>query len=319
MRIIEIKAIIKKITNQSNQIEVFNEPLYNGSAYKIENLKDYIDFLNIISDFNFSGIKKEELSEVLFFKNIPKDKTLGTNDFNTLVSFTNRMNGTMPVFSSIIETLAKDQNQYLINIKLPEKISSLSEVSQFNTKLIEIFKKFDYGTEEINFILTGVDAGSKWYEILLNNNLFDQIAFALDTASRYLGWWEVFKISKEFALNNITFNKNKKEDTKITYEDSLKDEWLNEYVSNNLKKIKNKNGRTDHEIIGKIILGAKDLIELVEEGAELKLSYNPPEYIKEDKNFFEIDYTRLSLPKESNKEIKEQEKLDSPKSKEEKK
>jgi len=68
---------------------------------------------------------------------------MAVEQFNQLKSYVSELNRKLPLFYSILETMTKDQEEQIINIKIPEtKISSLKELSEFNNRISKVFEKF---------------------------------------------------------------------------------------------------------------------------------------------------------------------------------
>lgn len=313
MRIIEAKNILDRVVNENKQVVIENQPGFNNAVFSISKMDDYIDFLYFIASLSFSDLKKEEIDQLVFVQE--KRNMLGQDEFNSLNALIGRANINLPTVYSVLDSFAEKQDPKLINIKIPENIKTLDELSAFNKKIEDIFKVFDFGNDKNNFTFSGVDKGTAWLEITINNlNLHVDFTLSLHLALYFLQNWNSYKITNNYKLNVNIFIKNNSDKTENDYEDTYKTEFFEtELNRDELKEKFELNGRTETEKIGKIIKGAQSIIKIMRDGSELRISYNPPEYVQEGKNFFEIDYKKL--PKVETKKIKENknEQLESPK------
>lgn len=304
MRLIEAKQILDRVVNENKQVVIENQPGFNNAVFSIPKMEDYIDFLYFVASLSFSDLKKEEIDQLEFVR-VQRDM-LSQEEFNSLNSFINIANINLQTVYSVIDSFVEEQDSKLINIKIPENIKTLEELSSFNKKIEDLFKRFDYGADKNNFTFSGVDKGTAWLEIVINNpSLHVDFTLSLHLALYFLQNWNSYKITNNYNLNLNIFTKNNIDKTEKDYEDTYKTEFFEtELKKDELKDKFELNGRTENEKISKIIKGAQAIIRLMEEGSELKISYNPPEYVQEGKNYFEIDYKKLPKAEIKKVEVK---------------
>lgn len=313
MRIIEAKNILDRVVNENKQVVIENQPGFNNAVFSISKMDDYIDFLYFIASLSFSDLKKEEIDQLGFVQE--KRNMLGQEEFNSLNSLIGKANINLPMVYSVLDSFAEKQDSKLVNIKIPEKVKTLIELFAFNKKIEDLFKKFDYGNDKNNIIFSGVDKGTAWLEIIINNpSLHIDFTLSLSLALHFVQHWNNHKGSDVYNLTFNIFSKNSESKTEKDYEEVYKTVFFETELTK--KEVKEKiqlNGREQTEKINSIILGARSIIELMEEGSELRISYNPPEYIQDGKNFFEINYSKL--PKIESKKVEEKKKdvLEQPK------
>lgn len=313
MRAVEAKYILDKIINEDKQVVVESQPGFNNSLFSISKIDDYVEFLYLISDLSFSDVKREEIEQLDFIKN--RRDNLNQEELNLLNSLINRSNSNLRVVYSTVDFFAEEQDSKLINIKIPENIKTLEDLSYFNKKIENIFKIFDYGNDKNNYTFSGVDKGTAWIEIIINNiNLHIDFTLSLHLALYFVENWNGYKNTPSFNINlNIFLSEDNGKNEK-DYLEKYRDVFFEaELKKREFQDDNNLNGRFENEKITSIMKGAKSIIAIMEEGSELRISYNPPNYIKDSKNFFEIDYKKLPKIEPKIVEKKKKEELDSPK------
>lgn len=315
MRIIEAKNILDRVINEDRQVIIENQPGFNSAVFLIPKMEEYIEFLYFISGLSFSDLTREEIEQVDFIKS--RRNMLSEDEFNILNSLINRSNGSLKIVYSVIDYFTEKQDPKLINIKIPESIKTLEELSSFNKKIEDLFKIFDYGNDKNNFTFSGMDKGTSWLEIIVNNiSLHIDFTLSLNLALHFVHHWNSYKTTNNYKLNLNIFCNNNEDKNNEDYQEIYKKEFFEtELKKEELKEQFELNGRTENEKITRIIKGAQSIIKILGEGSELRISYNPPEYIDRNNNFFEIDYKKL--PKAELKKVEEKKKiaLDQPKNK----
>lgn len=313
MRLIEAKNILDRVVNESKQVVVENQPGFNNAVFSIPKMDDYIEFLYFIASLLFSDLKKEEIDQQLFIQE--KRNMLSQEEFNSFNALIGKANNNLQIVYSVIDSFAEKQDPQLVNIKIPEKVKTLEELSKFNKKVEDLFKKFDYGNDKNNIIFSGVDKGTAWLEIVINNpSLHIDFTLSLSLALHFIQHWTAHKNSSVYNLTFNIFQDCESDKGEKDYEEVYKTKFFETEL--NKKEVKEKiqlNGREQPEKVTSIIMGARSIIEFMDEGSELRISYNPPEYIQENKNFFEINYSKLPKPEQKEVEVKKKKEIDQPK------
>ena len=304
MRIGEIKKKIEVVSNDQKHLVIESEPLYGGQAQRVKNYNQIITAINILSeqkwnDANIDEIKaiQDEFGLEMAVVDLPQEK------FNQLVAYINIINQKLPVFLLMLETFTDEQEQQIINVKLPENISSLGDLTVLNNRLEKLFKEFGV---DGSFEFKSFDKGTIWYEILITGvSTFPIFIGCLKVAQEY------FKMKKEYFGSEkakLDYKASLEKTNKVTekelesYTNKRLELEIEKGVNKILGAIKNANGFTDSEISSKIIIATKDLIKELGKGVEFHLSLNPPKYANEDSGLLEINYKQiessLSLKKE---------------------
>jgi len=293
MRIGEIKNIIGKVLNTQNVIQINNDPLYAGQAYRVDNFVEIMEAVDVLisQSWNVADHSQIDLlkSEHADLKN---PTVLNVTQFNQLNSYISNINSQVPLFYSVLTSLTEDQDEKTINVLLPRKINSLSELSALNERLNDILKLFNVDGQ---FELKGFDVGSQWYIMLATGPMtYAFIIACLKIAQEY------FKARTEYF---------KSEEARISYETTLKDpekddkgyekyqiKWLQLFIEKEVSKIIDtigQNGHTKPELQVKLVKATTKLVEELDEGTEFHLSLNPPDYAREESGRLEIDYRKI--------------------------
>ena len=315
MRLGEIKNILDEVLDESNKIHIENEVAYGGQAQKITNFGQIISALDILSAQSWNDTSYAEIENIKKqYKKTPSIATLETAQFNQLNSYINAINQKLPLFYSILESLVEEQDEKVINIKLPEGIESLEELDTTNKRLEDILKLFNVDGQ---FQFQGFDKGSLWYVLMAAGPLsYGFLIGCLNVAQEYLkAKTEYFKseeakISFQAALQG-------KED-KFTFE-KYQEGWLSIFIKDKVKKVIEEigqtNGASNEELHTKLVKATTNLVAELGEGTEFHLSLNPPEYASEEKGaILKIDYQKIKalVPKKEKetKQLKEAEAKD---------
>ena len=186
MRLGELKKILDKATDD-NWILVFDvEDLYGGQRFKIKGFSDLITALNQL--IKLSWVEKFDDEEKNNFKFIEsyyntyrQYQTLETSpeQKNILNTIINNINTQLPLFCSILDSLVEEQDEQIINIKLPLDVTKdFAALNKFNKKLEDVFHvliKHKGLGGDIKF--KGFDIGSAWYQISITDGMTVYLAF----------------------------------------------------------------------------------------------------------------------------------------------
>lgn len=305
MRLGEIKQKIDRVVNENKTIVLQNEAQYGGQAQLISNYSDVIDVLELISTLAWSDVKNSEIVQELLSK-YPKgnkNELLPQDEFNKLNSYVNRVNQKLPVYYSILETMVSAQEEQMINIKLPEKIQTLKDLDSFNQDLEKLFKKFNLVGE---FQFKGFDRGSSWYEILITATaLYKYFLACLAVAYSIVQLRKEYYKSEQARLNYLACLRDQEAPTnegQKAHSDRYVEVSLEEKIKKIVAEIKERNGKEEPELVNNLVMATRDLVELLGDGVEFHLSFNPPEYANEKSGILNIDYSKMPKIEESKNE-----------------
>lgn len=295
MRLGEILKTIEQVVDQNSQITIKNEPLYGGQAYIIQNFETLVKAIQVLSTQTWNTADYNQIKDIIpNSKKLSELSEVSQDQFGKLTEYVNTLNQSVPIFYSILKTMVKEQEEQIINLKLPDKVKTLSDLTDLNNRLEKVFKLFQIDGD-ITF--KEFDKGSDWYVLYANGVL---------TYSFFMG---CLKVAQEILETRTKFYES--EEARISYEAALKkseefnqqefkkycEKWLDikieKAVSKLIEEIKKTNGATELELKGKLIKGTADLIKELDNGAEFHLSLNPPAYAKEYGGYLEINYKQL--------------------------
>lgn len=295
MRLGEIKNIVGFILNENKNIKIEHEIIYGGQAYKVNNFLEIFEALDILSK---QGWNTTDYSNVEIIKNkyITQGNPviLDASEFNQLSSYINDLNPKMPLYYSVLEYFSEKQDEKIINIQLPSKEFSFTELSEINKRLEDVLKCFNVDGP---FKFRGFDKGTDWYIVLATGVLSHQYLIAC------------LQITQEYLKTRTEYFKS--EQAKLAYEASLSDnnskesydkyqeKYLNLLVKREVKKaienIKETNGKSVEELNSHLVIATKKLVKELGDGVEFHLSLNPPEYAKERVGNLSIDYKKINM------------------------
>ena len=305
MRLWEIKKTIRECINENHQLVIDHEAIYWNQAYKIKNYGKLVEVFDVLYEQKWNDANVENINAIVEEFGTDADIVqISTAQFNQLNSYVSQLNNKLPLYYSILETMAEDQEEQIINIKIPDKnVSSLKDLSDFNNRLNKIFESFRIDWQ---FEFKGLDKWTSRYEILVI------------WVMTYRFFLSCLKIAKEFLETTKTYYEWKK--AKLDYLASLKkDEKFNETafteykekrieleiddkIQETIKNLPVKNWKSEAELQTQLIIATKGLIKELWEGTEFHLSLNPPTYAYESWSSLEIDYKKISaLIAEENK------------------
>ena len=317
-----MKNIIKKCLNDNNQLFVDHEAIYWNQVYKIKNYGNLIAAFDVLYDQKRNNIDPSGINNIVTeFGSDVEVAQISIVQFNQFTSYISALNAKIPLYYSILETMVQDQDEKVINIKLPDsKIQSLNDLTEFNKRLSKILDMFNLDGQ---FDFVWVDKWSRWYEVLAVGTMsFNAFIWSLNIAQEVFHTRQAYyesqeaKIEYKAALSSL--------DTSQKYSE----EWLNKYIEAKIDKeiefkieqmlndIQIEGTKTEPEIINKTIMATKELIKELWEWTEFHLSLNPPSYAEEIWWSLEINYKKLSAliqeenaPKklENKNEVKEDE------------
>ena len=308
MRLGVLKKIIDEATDDNIQLRFEAESVLSGYSYHIHEYNTLITLLEALTDQPWLKINTEILEGITEeYGKTATEVQISQEYFSELSQIVDEINHALPVFYGILEILVDEQDEHIVNIKIPEdSISDLDELSQFNKELQEVFKlivKHKGLRGDIEF--KGFNTGSSWYEILIMGGpiVYFALMGVIEIAEGMLQIQKLWYENQEIRLS-LEAGKRKQakegEAPKPVTDDEVK-RHVNIMVEIEIDKQMDKliaelselpNGPEEMKI--SITKGLHKLIALIEKGTEIHPSLNPPEFIKQDdEQRFSIDYERL--------------------------
>lgn len=295
MRLGEIKKVIEKTLNEDGKIIIQHEPIYGGQAHSVDNFADIMFVIDIVYDQVWNELDYAPIKVIRDKYNyIPKAK-LEVAEFNQLNSYISSLNVKLILYYSILETMTEDQEEKIINIKLPDdSVGSLDDLAQLNTRLGKIFKELNIdGLAEFK----GFDKGTDWYVVGFVGILSYQSFIAcLKIAQEYFKTKKEYYGSKEAEIDYKASLKKPddfSEKELKSYTEKRLELLVEEKVNDAVDVIKESNGKTKPEMSTHLVIATKNLVKELGNDVEFHLSLNPPAYAKETAEGLIIDYKKI--------------------------
>lgn len=298
MRLGEIKQALEPIMDDNLLIKINHEGIYNNQAYIIKNYSKLMRWLKLLAGQSWNESNFDAIQEIIDeYGSDSITAEIKATEFENLNAYISSVNWKIALYYSILESMTEDQDQYIINVKIPEEqLSSLKDLSSFNNRLDKILSKFNVDWQ---FEFKWLDTWSSRY-ILMVLWIWSYRAFLA-----------CLKIAQEFFKAKESYYKSKK--AELDYKawlanvDDYTKEWLTWYIEKRLSLeidekitealaiLKLKDWRTKPEQKNQIIMATKELIKELGNWTEFHLSLNPPSYVSEtDSGSLVINYKKIS-------------------------
>lgn len=296
MRLGELKKILDNVVDDTNKIVIDSKQLYAGHVYKISNYSVLIAALDAIktqSWIDFSSEIVETLNSKISKNN--SEVEISPTDYTSLTQFVNNINNKLPLFYGILDGIVEEQEEQIINIKLPEKKDfSLNKLSDINSRLDKLFKEINIDGE---YSFKGFDIGTSWYKVLIIGTLtYKFFISSLKIAQEFYNAEKAFyesgeaKIHYQAALLHLKQEQDKINDNDIKeYAKKVISVRIENTIKETVKELPT-NGQTENEAITKMSKTITAITAEMNNGLEFHLSLNPPEYAEEDGEKISIDY-----------------------------
>lgn len=189
----------------------------------------------------------------------------------------------------VVNNILPKEDCNSLNLKIPENISTISELNDFVSNLDLIFHIYKEFNCEVDF--KGVETGSSWITVLIGKALIAKpcIDFLFDIAKKSLelrnlkldGDRKILEINElRGRLEEQEFQKFinvRKAENEEKY-DQLKCKFAEESIS--LLKTLKDDLSNKNEVIEKTKMAIEKIGELIDKGMEIKLAYNASEEMK---------------------------------------
>jgi hypothetical protein len=309
MRLGKIRQRLDLVIDVNKHIFIDHEVLYNNEVYKVKNYRLVIEALKSVKDFDWVGQDFVAVQEVINEKSENKNLVeLSQAEFSKLNSYVGALNQKLPIFYDMLNSVVQDQDEKIINIKLPANVNSFDDLNKLNNRLYDVFKLYNLDGQ---FDFVGFEKGSNWYVIIATGH-FSYLALVggLNIANKYFQAKKMYYDSensrhkaKKAKLDYMAAKETSEKPTEAELEKYIKrrlDLEVDEEVEMFIEKSKISKGNENENKI-KIKKAVRQLIkELEKEDFEFHLSLNPPKYVNDEKGEFNISYSSLPAIKDKN-------------------
>ena len=317
MRLGVLKNIIDEATDDNIHLKFEVQNLYEGKLFEIRGYKTLISALEILADQPWLDTDTKPLDNLIKeHGNTAAKMQVSPQHHNALSQIDNQVNQKLPIFYGILTELVDEQEEEIVNIKIPEdNIGDLESLSKFNKELQEVFKlivKHKGLRGDVDF--KGFDVGSSWYEILIIGGPLVYSAFmgVIEIADRLIqtrkSWYESEDIrlsvkakKRELAKKDETPEPPTQKEI-ADHVNGLFEISAEELVAELIDKFPEP-PNDPQEMQNSILMGLNKVIALIEKGTEFHPSLNPPEFVKQNgEQRFHVDYERLKKSLEKKEE-----------------
>jgi len=304
MRLGEIKQKLNLVVDDNKHILLDHEALYNNEIYKLKNYQLVIEALKSIKDFDWVEQEFLSVQEVINAKSeINQSEDLTQAEFTKINSYVSVLNQKLPIFYSMLASVVQDQDEKVINIKLPANIKEFKELDALNKRLYDTLKLYNIDGQ---FDFVEFDKGTDWYVVYATGH-FSYLALigGLNIANKYFEAKKIYHESEEAKyqskkakLDYMAATKELKEPSEKELQDFIDRRLqleVNEEIDNFIKNTRFTTGN-ENENKTKILKATHKLIkELEKEDFEFHLSLNPPKYASEENGNLVIKYDSLPV------------------------
>ena len=280
---------INLLNNLSGQIIRNNSNRGMQNDFKVIGLKSFNKAIKLLREHHLFENKLKELDAIKYIDRASDDIVILQNEYNNLKSIRDNIITQAQNLKATIDNILPEEDDNSLNLKIPEDISTISELNDFISNLDLIFHIYKEFNCEVNF--KGVETGSSWITVLIGTALAAKpcINFLFDIAKKGLelrnlkldGDRKILEIEElKGKLEEQDFQKvinARKAENEEKY-DQLKYKYAEESISV-LKTLKD-NLSNENEVIEKAKMAIEKIGELIDNGMEVKLAYNASEEIK---------------------------------------
>lgn len=309
MRIGKQKQVLEAAIGESSQLQLTHEAIFGGQAYLVGNFDVVAPFIDSIKDSTWHDGNFETIQDIMSSHDHASPIVqLSQAEFNQLNNYLSAVNTKLPVFQEILKEFSYEQSEQVINIKLPERVDSLDDLSELSKRLSTLFKQFNIDGQ-VEFV--GFDRGTSWIIVIAAGVATHQFILAgLDIAKRFFEAREAYFKSETARVDYEVAAKKEEGVTEEEYREFV-EERLERLVKEQVKEAVEKidfGTRNQNETITNVLGAVKKLItEIDEQGTEFHLSLNPPSFADEKNGSVTIDYSKLPSKDKKTKALKAKE------------
>lgn len=305
MRLLEIKKKIEELGG-GGKIEVpVKQSL--GNFYIIEKAGRLTRLLEFLAEQEWNPLEPEKIEALVGEANMlgNDEAMLSTMQYNQLVDYVNELNKQLPIFFGIVDSVATEQSEYTVNIKLSESIQSSKDLGALVSDINKMEKMTDLDGKGLRF--TGFDVGSSWMTFVADGSLaYGFIMACTKLAQEVLKLREQYYKTKEARINFKMAQKKNAEFDEKQFTKHCR-EYCDEYLKDGAREIAEEigevNGQTQNEIEGKATKATESLIKIIGDGNEVHVSLNSANGISEGSSGeIEMNYEKLKEISEAYRE-----------------
>ena len=304
-------TIVKNNTNlgRVNDVKVTGLVSFNDAISKLEDAKLFSELLR-------------QIRSLEYFNRVENELVVQENEYNNLNNYRQQLLSQIKNLKNTIDNILSKEDENTINLKIPNNISTISELKDFVSNLdlvLHIYKEFSC---DVSF--SGVETGSAWIAIVIGIGAAAKpcIEFLFKIAEKSLelrnlkleGDRKVLEIEelkgKISAQEFKIVSKARKEKNDEEY-DKIKIKFAKEALKV-LKTLKD-NITNENEVIEKTKISLEKLGELIDEGIEIRPALNAPEEVKQISEQFNIsleEHKKILIGINSQKLIEQKDKTE---------
>lgn len=152
--------IIEKFTISQQSISGY------PGTYQVSNVQN---FLRIIEELNQAHLFIDEISKIIQTPNlnnsIENTITINNQSKTSLSTLRTNLLSSAKLLQKTLKEVLSEEDENVLNIKLPEKYSSISDYIRFFEEIKDICSPFKYVNEEVT--ITNFDVGTEWIGLKL--------------------------------------------------------------------------------------------------------------------------------------------------------
>lgn len=300
MRLRDYQQLLEKCLNLLNRLS--SQIVRNNSNrgipndLKVTGVSSFNEAVLLLKECGLFQDKLNELDKMAYINRVSDDVIIDQNEYNKLKSIRDAIVLQAQNLKITIDNILKNEEVNVINIKIPSKVVTISELKDFINDLDLVFKVYSDISCNVNF--KGVDSGSAWLVVLLGAMPMAKkcIEFLFSMAEKCLELRNL-KLEGDRKLLEIEEIKNriKKDDfekfqsARIAQNNEEYSKKRNLIAEGVLKilKLEEEKVANENEVIEKVKIALDKLGELLDNGMEIMPALSAPEEIKQiSSNFY---------------------------------
>lgn len=268
--------------------------------YVIKNYNELYKSIEFLTSQDlFAGYISKDIERILSSYSMTRESIqIPVSDYRALEEGIKSLNSVIQLTLGIVNTFTTEQDEHVINIKLPDAIKSISEIQEFNKRLENIFRIYNLTGE---FEFKGFDKGSEWYEFLITAGpLYEYFVSTLSVALDIIN---LKRNDRDNTLERVMLELLMQKGIETSKEDLDKDIvglQAKKQARNIVKQLGEKDGKSTAEMETMTVKAITELVRELKQGTEFHLSLNPPKYISEQNNGLTLKIDYYAMKKEVN-------------------
>jgi hypothetical protein len=278
-KIMRLEIQLKVLLNVINKIKIKSNPINNDvNRMLIDNIKEIVEGLDEIRDFNYLDPELSELKSIDYFFNFVGDRlVVNNNNFNTIERLIRDLRYKIQTNIGILESLKISSTELTLCIKIIE-FDSLKEIADELATIDKILNQvISHEKLKGEYKFTNFDIGTSWIFIVVNSMItLSAIASVIWSASVIRKKIIEGNISNEY-LKQMKIKTDSMEDIKNAQKVLIKNLIETEAV-NIMSEYKLDD--TNHEYKERLIWAIGELSELIVKGVEVQPATISSEEVK---------------------------------------